>query len=134
MLLTTAAAILFGYAGLRKRHLISEVAKLNREGMAHISVSDDWFWPVPISDGIVAFDTDKVGRFFADGNELTADDLRDRYVDFSSRLEAIGVSPVTLGLLVTKEINGRPIQVSMQFNDIDEFERAKKEMKEQTVP
>jgi hypothetical protein len=34
---------------------------------------------VPISDGIVSLSKDKDGRFFADGTELTTDDLSNRY-------------------------------------------------------
>ena len=134
MLLITAVAILFAFAGWRKRNLISEVGKLNQEGMKRVSVSDDWFWPVPISDGIVSFDKDEDGRYFADGKLLTTGELRNRYADFSSRLEAIGVSPVSLGLLVTKEMNGGTIYFSMVFGSIEEFDEAMKEMAEQAAP
>jgi hypothetical protein len=135
LLVITAVAMLFGYAGWRKRQLVSEVAKLRQDGMTRISVSDDWFWPVPLSDGIVSFDKDKNGRFLADGKVLAQEELITRYAHFEGRLKALGVSPVTLELMVEKEMSGGgEIYFSMQFDTVEEFHHAMEEMKEQPEP
>jgi hypothetical protein len=122
MLLVTAVAILFGYAGWRKQFMLSEVGRFNRANNTVIELTGSWLWPVPTDDSmVIAFTKNGSGQLNVRGQNLSVEEARVHYTDFSDCLRSIGVSEVCPGIIREKHANGVTVSEIATFSDIEEL-------------
>jgi hypothetical protein len=119
-------SLTFGYAQWRKRNLLSRVAELNQKEGLQIIVSEDWFWPEPLSEVVISYSRDSGGRYFEGNKLLTSSDLLSRYERLSDELKEIGVPSVSLALVCEKKANGGVFYYSMEFDGMEELRSALK--------
>jgi hypothetical protein len=122
MLLVTVVAILFGYAGWRKQFMLSEVGRFNRANNTVIKLTDSWLWPVPTDDSmVIAFTKSGSGQLNIRGQNLSVEEAKAHYADFSDCLRSIGVSEVCPGIIRQKKANGVTVFEIATFSDIEEL-------------
>jgi hypothetical protein len=122
MLLVTAVAILFGYAGWRKQFMRSEVGRFNRANNTVIKLTDSWLWPVTTDDSmVIAFTKSGSGQLNIRGQNLSVEEAKAHYADFSDCLRSIGVSEVCPGILREVNENGFTKSVIETFSGIEEL-------------
>lgn len=122
MLLVTAVAILFGYAGWRKQFMLSEVGRFNRANNTVIELTDSWLWPVPVDDSmVIAFTKSGSGQLNIRGQNLSVEEAKAHYADFSDCLRSIGVSEVCPGIIREKNANGVTVLEIATFSGIEEL-------------
>ena len=122
MLLVTAVAILFGYAGWRKQFMLSEVGRFNRANNTVIELTDSWLWPVPVDDSmVIAFTKSGSGQLDIRGQKLSVEEAEALYADFSDCLRSIGVNEVCPGIIRLRTANGITVTVIDTFSGIEEL-------------
>ena len=122
MLLVTAVAILFGYAGWRKQFMLSEVGRFNRANNTVIELTDSWLWPVPVDDSmVIAFTKSGSGQLNIRGQNLSVEEAKAHYADYSDCLRSIGVSEACPGILREVNENGFTKYAIDMFSGIEEL-------------
>ena len=122
LLLVTGVAILFGYVSWRKQRMLSAADRFNRANNTVIQLTDSWLWPVPESDSmVIAFTKSASGQLGARGQDLSVEEAKVHYADYSACLRSIGVSEVSPGIIREKTEKGATYFVIATFSGIEEL-------------
>ncbi len=98
LVLTTAIALLLGYAEWRRLSITREYDSLKKEGVHFSEFKDEW-WSTPPRMAVVIVEEDAPGRLLHNDKVYVVSEMQKRFEDWKSRAQGIGVGQVNLGVI-----------------------------------
>jgi hypothetical protein len=124
-----AVATVFGFLTWRKNTLKSEVACINAERIAHLTLTDSLFWPELESDASLILKKDKTGVLHMAEKPATNDAVIARFEETAKRIRQLGVKEVTI-LFAEEQLHQGEIVEVLRIIHTDDIGRAVKRVSE----
>ena len=126
-------AAVLGFVTWRANEIRSKVARLNREGIGHLTLSDGWFFPVTNERALLKLKKDiNGGLHIAEKNE-SRDVVIAKLEETANQMRDLGAREVEILYVEERRLQGEIVDVHTSVHT-DNLKRAVTSISERTTP
>jgi hypothetical protein len=120
-----AVALVLGFLTWRKNTLKAEVATINRERIAHLTLTDNFIWPRIKSEASLFLKKDNKGVLYLSEKPASLDTVIAKFQETEKRIRELGVKQVTI-LFAEEELHKGDVVEVLRVVNSDDISRAVK--------